>query len=103
MKLVGASIYSQYQPFRDGPYRCRGQAEDGFDSTIVRLETGTGLVGWGESFSYTCRRAVQAAVEDMIAPVAVGADAVCVRPYAADELRARLDALAARRQPDPAA
>ena len=35
--------------------------------------------------------------------LAVGADAVCVRPYAADEMRARLDAVAARRPPDQAA
>ncbi|MDJ0779583.1 MAG: mandelate racemase/muconate lactonizing enzyme family protein [Gammaproteobacteria bacterium] len=48
MKLVGAAIYAQYQPFRDGPYRCRGQSEEGFESTILRLETDTGLVGWGE-------------------------------------------------------
>lgn len=48
MKLVGAAIYAQYQPFKDGPYRCRGQSEEGFDSTILRLETDSGLVGWGE-------------------------------------------------------
>ncbi len=48
MRLVGASIFAQDQPFRDGPYQCRGQTETGFDATIVRLETDTGLVGWGE-------------------------------------------------------
>ncbi len=48
MRLVRAAIYAQYQPFTDGPYQCRGQSEDGFDSTIVRLETDTGLIGWGE-------------------------------------------------------
>ena len=48
IKLIRATLYHQFQPFRDGPYQCRGQAEDGFDSTIVRLETDTGVVGWGE-------------------------------------------------------
>ena len=48
MKIVRASAFRQYQPFTEGPYVCRGKAEDGFDSTIVRLESDSGLVGWGE-------------------------------------------------------
>ena len=42
------------------------------DFCLVRVETDVGLVGWGEAFSYSCRRAVAAAVRDMIAPIAVG-------------------------------
>jgi L-alanine-DL-glutamate epimerase-like enolase superfamily enzyme len=42
---------------------------------LVRVQTDAGLVGWGEAFSYSCRRAVAAAVRDMIAPIAVGRDA----------------------------
>src|SRR5687768_14514715 len=45
------------------------------DFCLVRVETDSGLVGWGEAFSYSCRRAVTAAVRDMIAPLAVGKDA----------------------------
>jgi D-galactarolactone cycloisomerase len=41
----------------------------------VRVETDSGLVGWGEAFSYSCRRAVVAALRDMIAPLAIGKDA----------------------------
>ncbi len=48
MRIVRAAAYRQFQPFRDGPYTCRGQSEDGTDSTIVRLETDRGLTGWGE-------------------------------------------------------
>ena len=40
----------------------------------MRVDTDAGLVGWGEAFSYSCRRAVAAAVRDMIAPIAVGRD-----------------------------
>ncbi|HEY8249611.1 MAG TPA: mandelate racemase/muconate lactonizing enzyme family protein, partial [Burkholderiales bacterium] len=40
------------------------------DFCLVRVETDTGLTGWGEAFSYSCRRAVAAAVRDMIAPLA---------------------------------
>ena len=45
------------------------------DFCLVRVETDAGAVGWGEAFAYSCRRAVAAAVNDMIAPRAVGHDA----------------------------
>jgi D-galactarolactone cycloisomerase len=45
------------------------------DFCLVRVDTDTGITGWGEAFSYSCRRAVVAAVRDMIAPIAVGRDA----------------------------
>jgi D-galactarolactone cycloisomerase len=45
------------------------------DFCLVRVDTDAGLTGWGEAFSYSCRRAVVAAVRDMIAPLAVGRDA----------------------------
>jgi cis-L-3-hydroxyproline dehydratase len=48
MRIVRVAAYRQLQPFRDGPYICRGQSEDGTDSTIVVLESDEGLVGVGE-------------------------------------------------------
>jgi L-alanine-DL-glutamate epimerase-like enolase superfamily enzyme len=45
------------------------------DFCLVRVETDAGITGWGEAFSYSCRRAVVAALTDMIAPIAVGRDA----------------------------
>jgi L-alanine-DL-glutamate epimerase-like enolase superfamily enzyme len=42
---------------------------------LVRVETDTGLVGWGEAFCYACTDAVQAALHHMIAPLALGQDA----------------------------
>jgi L-alanine-DL-glutamate epimerase-like enolase superfamily enzyme len=42
---------------------------------LVRVETDAGITGWGEAFSYSCRRPVAAAVNDMIAPLAVGHEA----------------------------
>jgi len=42
------------------------------DFCLARVDTDAGLTGWGEAFSYSCRRAVCAAVNDMIAPLAVG-------------------------------
>ena len=41
----------------------------------MRVETDTGLVGWGEAFCYGCTDAVRAALDHMIAPIAIGRDA----------------------------
>ena len=42
---------------------------------LIRVETESGLVGYGEAFGYGCSRAVAASIEDMIAPVVIGRDA----------------------------
>jgi D-galactarolactone cycloisomerase len=42
---------------------------------LVRVETDSGLVGWGEAFCYGCTDAVRAALHHMIAPIALGQDA----------------------------
>ncbi len=42
---------------------------------LVKVETDTGITGWGEAFSYGCTDAVRAALHGMIAPAAVGRDA----------------------------
>jgi D-galactarolactone cycloisomerase len=52
-----------------------GASWKSLDFCLVKVETDAGLTGWGEAFSYTCRRATAAAVNDMVAPLATGADA----------------------------
>jgi len=59
------------------------------DFCLVRVDTDAGLTGWGEAFSYSCRRAVAAAVNDMIAPLAVGRDAADIEGLHA-EIQKRL-------------
>jgi D-galactarolactone cycloisomerase len=41
---------------------------------LVRVETGDGIVGWGEAFGYAVWPATRAALETLIAPLAVGRD-----------------------------
>ncbi len=64
-------------PFSHGgrPAGWGGQPWSALDMLLIRVETDSGVTGWGEAFSYRCRRAVQAAFEDMIAPIVVGRDA----------------------------
>ena len=50
---------------------------------LIRLETADGLIGWGEAFSYNCRRAVTAAFEDMVAPAVQGRDVTDIADQAA--------------------
>lgn len=54
------------------------------DFCLVRVDTDAGITGWGEAFSYSCRRAVVAALTDMIAPIAVGRDATDIAGLHAD-------------------
>jgi len=42
---------------------------------LVKVETDTGITGWGDAFCYGCTDAVRAALHGMIAPLAVGRDA----------------------------
>ncbi len=77
MKIAQAEAIPLTIPFNPGGAQAgwMGQAWKGLDVVLIRLETADGLVGWGEAFSYNCRRAVGAAVDDMVAPLAVGREA----------------------------
>ncbi len=45
------------------------------DILLVKVQTDTGITGWGEAFCYGCAEATQAAVKTMIAPRVIGRDA----------------------------
>ncbi|HTR84230.1 MAG TPA: mandelate racemase/muconate lactonizing enzyme family protein [Reyranella sp.] len=42
---------------------------------LVKVQTDSGITGWGEAFCYNCTDAVKGAVHSMIAPLAIGRDA----------------------------
>lgn len=42
------------------------------DFCLIRIDTDSGLVGWGEGFGYFCSRSVAALVEKSLAPLLVG-------------------------------
>ncbi len=44
------------------------------DIMMLRVETASGLVGWGEGFGYLCQHVTARAVKDMVAPFAMGRD-----------------------------
>lgn len=78
MKITSVEAIPLAVPFTygaDAMTHGTGASWKHLDFCLVRVETESGLVGWGEAFSYTCRRATTAAVHDMIAPLAIGHDA----------------------------
>ena len=79
MRIARVAAYRQLQPFRDGAYICRGQSEEGTDSTIVVAESDDGLVGLGEmaplgAFYAPAFAAGTRAGVAQLAPLLLGAD-----------------------------
>lgn len=59
------------------------------DIALLRIEAEDGAVGWGDGFAYSCRRAVCAAIEDMVMPLIVGRE-IEATPQAIGDLNLEL-------------
>jgi D-galactarolactone cycloisomerase len=77
MKIARIDSHSIKVPFTFGgnPTGYGGRNWTTNNILLVRVETDTGLIGWGEAFCYGCTDAVRAALDHMIAPIAIGRDA----------------------------
>jgi D-galactarolactone cycloisomerase len=47
----------------------------GMDTLAIRVETDTGIIGWGEGFGFTLCETTRFAMDKLVAPVALGMDA----------------------------
>jgi len=56
------------------PGRMRPAYAQGFDTTLVRIETDTGVVGWGEAKAPVAPRVTQAIIHDLLRDLLIGAD-----------------------------
>lgn len=64
-------------PFQAGgtpPWSFGGKPQNRFDILLVRLETDSGLVGWGEAFSRNQDLALKHLIETRVLPLVVGRD-----------------------------
>lgn len=52
-----------------------GRVWETLDCLLVRVETSDGITGWGDAWAYTALTASKAALEDVIAPLAIGQSA----------------------------
>jgi D-galactarolactone cycloisomerase len=77
MKIAKVDSITVKVPFSYGAAPGGPPARTGATNNIllVKVETDTGVTGWGEAFCYGCTDAVRAALHGMIAPAAVGRDA----------------------------
>lgn len=78
MKIANVEVIELEMPFSRGVEK---DGEVGFlnwgklDFCLLKVETDSGIVGWGDAFSFQCRRPVAEAVKHMIAPRVIGRDA----------------------------
>lgn len=90
---AGRDPLAHWQPARfPHPGRMRPSYAHGFETTLVRIETDTGLVGWGEAKAPVAPRVVKAVVDDLLRELLLGADPRRIEPiwetmYASMRLR----------------
>ena len=86
MKIAAVEAIPLRYPFRHGgpPSGWGGGAWTEMRTLLVRVETDAGLTGWGEAFGYNAIPATRAALETMVAPLAVGRDAGDIAPLMRD-------------------
>lgn len=93
MKITEIHVYAHDLPVKNGPYTMANAEVWSLDTTLVKLVTDAGLVGWGETCpvgpTYQAHHAkgARAALEEM-APGLIGAD-----PLTPVALRRRMDGL----------
>ncbi|MGJ7542366.1 mandelate racemase/muconate lactonizing enzyme family protein [Variovorax sp. LT1R16] len=92
MKISQIDVIEAVIPFDDGgsgmgitPGRW-----DSLEFVLVRVETDTGVVGWGECFAYSCRAAVATAARGMVAPLLQGRELAATPEALMLELQRRL-------------
>ena len=84
---------AHWRPLRfPHPGRMRPSYAHGFETTLVRIETDTGLVGWGEAKAPVAPRVAKAIVDDLLRDLLLDADPRRVEPlwetlYASMRLR----------------
>jgi D-galactarolactone cycloisomerase len=78
MKITSVQTIIVRVPFTHGDAGSSGRAGNLRLSTIntllVRVETETGLVGWGEAFGFNLVDATKAAIDTVITPLCIGQD-----------------------------
>jgi D-galactarolactone cycloisomerase len=77
MKIAKLETISIKVPFSFGgaPTGYGGRNWTTNNILLVKVETDSGITGWGEAFCYGCTDAVKGALDSMIAPVVIGKDA----------------------------
>lgn len=69
-------ITTEYPPL----WRIRATYPSALEAVVVRLETDTGLVGWGEAHTPSGPEASKAVIDTILAPIVAGCDPLDIQP-----------------------
>jgi D-galactarolactone cycloisomerase len=71
--VSGVVYRQQLKPSGPKP-KFAGEGRNAFETLLVKVETDSGIIGWGEAFPHRIWPAVKSLLETLIAPVCIGAD-----------------------------
>ena len=75
MKITNVEVFELQIPFSIGVENKSPSdflRTDAMDFCLIKIETDSGIIGWGDAFSFHCRRAVAEAVNYMVKPLLIG-------------------------------
>ncbi|HTB01346.1 MAG TPA: mandelate racemase/muconate lactonizing enzyme family protein [Bradyrhizobium sp.] len=77
MKITSVSgvVYRQHLKAGSATPKFAGEGRSAFETLLVKVETDSGITGWGEAFPHRIWPAVKSLLEKLIAPVCIGAEA----------------------------
>ena len=73
-RVSGVVYRQQLKPGGATP-KFAGEGRQAFETLLVKVETDSGITGWGEAFPHRVWPAVKSLLEQLIAPACIGADA----------------------------
>ena len=75
MKITNIEVYELQIPFSTG-VKNKSPSDflkaDAMDFCLIKIDTDIGITGWGDAFSFHCRKAVAEAINHMVKPLLIG-------------------------------
>jgi D-galactarolactone cycloisomerase len=86
MKITGVETMIVRLPYRQSgpPSGFGGKLWTTMDTLLVRVDTDTGISGWGEAFGYNVNEGTKATLDTLIAPLCLGRDPTAIAELMAD-------------------
>ena len=84
---VSAVVYRQTLKLNGPAPKFSGESRAAFETMLVKVETDEGITGWGEAFAHRVWPATKVALERLVAPMCIGADATNIAPLMDGVLR----------------
>jgi L-alanine-DL-glutamate epimerase-like enolase superfamily enzyme len=84
---VSSLVYRQALKLNGPAPKFSGESRASFETMLVKVETDAGLTGWGEAFAHRVWPATKIALENLVAPLCIGADATRIAPLMESVLR----------------